>query len=211
MDDHVKTTVDLYDKTAEEYAKQAVINANLTQKEIEYFIKFLPSRGLILDAGCGSGRDSKYFLDHGMNVIGIDLSDKLLKIAQKYSPRGLFVKQDLRNIDFQVEYFDGIWACASLVHLKRDECEISLRKMWQILKPGGIIFVHQKAGKGETYKELPSMSGVKRFYNFYSKNQVREDVEQAGFQIDSIYAYNDRNRNNKKNSQWWISCFARKI
>jgi ubiquinone/menaquinone biosynthesis C-methylase UbiE len=72
----------------------------------------------------------------------------MLTLAKKTAPKAQFLKQDLRHLDFPADYINGIWACASLLHIKRSEVPVILAKFYEILKPGGILFVHVKKGEG---------------------------------------------------------------
>lgn len=98
----------------------------------------------LLDFGCGSGRDTKYFLNHGYTVDAIDGSEKMCKLASEYT--GIPVKHMLfQQLDEQEKY-DGIWACASILHLPLQELESVLNKMVRALKPKGIIYTSFKYG-----------------------------------------------------------------
>src|SRR4030042_6545403 len=136
-DDHVKTTVDVYNSIATQYAIQA--EAHAPEPERERFSGMIPKGGWILDAGCGSGRDCAYFETKGIEVVGIDLSDSLLSIARKVSFNADFINMDLRNMDFPDNRFDGIWSCASILHLKRAEIPPVMAKFYRILKSGGVL------------------------------------------------------------------------
>ena len=139
-----KTTIDYYNQNADTFAEQTV--AVDFQKTQDRFLKSL--RGSkILDFGCGSGRDAKYFFDLGYEVSAIDGSEELCKIARTYS--GIDVKHMyFQDLDEQ-EAYDGIWACSSILHLAKNELKDVLAKMRRALKPGGIIYTSFKYGEFE--------------------------------------------------------------
>ena len=139
-----KTTIDYYNQNADTFAEQTV--AVDFQKTQDRFLKSL--RGSkILDFGCGSGRDAKYFFDLGYEVSAIDGSEELCKIARTYS--GIDVKHMyFQDLDEQ-EAYDGIWACSSILHLTKNELKDVLAKMRRALKPGGIIYTSFKYGEFE--------------------------------------------------------------
>ncbi|MCU6763170.1 tellurite resistance protein TehB [uncultured Roseburia sp.] len=112
-----------------------------------HFTDQLQNNALILDFGCGSGRDTKYFLEHGYKVTAIDGSEELCRLASEYT--GIEVKQMLFQELNDVNFYDGIWACSSILHLKKTELEQVLNKMKQALKNNGIIYTSFKYGTFE--------------------------------------------------------------
>jgi SAM-dependent methyltransferase len=111
------------------------------------FLPHIPAGGHILDAGCGSGRDARAFLEQGYTVTACDAAPALAALASAHC--GLPV-QVLRfeEIDGQAR-FDGIWACASLLHLALLELPDVLRRLAIALKPGGVLYTSFKYGYGE--------------------------------------------------------------
>jgi len=113
----------------------------------ERFIKHVGKQGHILDAGCGSGRDAKAFKERGYDVSAFDASAELAHRAQEYA--GITVDV-LSFTDFShVNKFNGIWACASLLHLRKAELPEAFERLWRGLKPGGVLYVSFKLGEGE--------------------------------------------------------------
>ena len=103
----------------------------------ELFLSFLPAKATLLDFGCGSGRDTKYFIDNGYEVDAMDGSKELCKAATKYT--GIQVQHMLFE-DFNASNaYDGIWACASILHLKKCELPDMIKRLYQALKRNGVI------------------------------------------------------------------------
>lgn len=96
------------------------------------FLSYLPSGAFILDFGCGSGRDTKYFLKRNYNVTAIDGSEEICKEASKYT--GIKVKQMLFEELNDQNIYDGIWACASILHLSKNDLFLVFHKMNKALK-----------------------------------------------------------------------------
>ena len=139
------TTIIYYDQNAQSFAS-TTISVNM-QTNQNHFLKYLPPHAHILDFGCGSGRDTKYFLSQGYTVEATDGSEELCKIARAHT--GISVKQMLfQELDEQEKY-DGIWACSSILHLPRKELADVIRKMIAALKPNGIIYTSFKYGTFE--------------------------------------------------------------
>lgn len=141
---------------------------------------------MILDAGSAAGRDSHYFFQKGLRVTGVDLSEGLLKIAVKKYPEIEFVKADFRKLPFENNYFNGIWAHASLVHMDKLADTIdSLKEFKRILKMDGILYVYVKTDKRETSIVNDKLSGHDRFFRYYSKKQIEQLIKTLNFKIIS--------------------------
>lgn len=111
------------------------------------FLAQVPDGGLILDAGCGSGRDSKAFLSAGYRVRAFDASANIARLASE------FLQQPVEVLSFaefsERSRYDGIWACASLLHLREAELPDAFARLWAGLKPGGVLYASFKLGSGE--------------------------------------------------------------
>jgi len=111
------------------------------------FTALLPAHGAVLDAGCGSGRDAKAFAEQGFQVEAFDASLELAALASQHS--GLPVKvMRFQELDAVARY-DGIWCCASLLHVPRAELPEVFRRLAQALKAGGMLYASFKYGQGE--------------------------------------------------------------
>lgn len=108
------------------------------------FLSHLPKPAIILDFGCGSGRDTKAFLDQGYQVEAIDGSVELCRLATDYT--GIKVRHMLFQELSEVDRYHGIWACSSILHLPKAELSDVMRKMSAALKPNGIIYASFKYG-----------------------------------------------------------------
>ena len=115
------------------------------------FLERIPKGGRILDAGCGSGRDSKAFLQQGYQVEAFDATAEMAKLASQHT--GLSVKQITFSDVDAVNHYDGIWCCASLLHVSAAELPDAMAKLARALKPGGIWYVSFKHGDGERVKD----------------------------------------------------------
>ncbi len=207
MTDYLDETIDIYNSVASTYASQALVNSPVRQQE--YFVSLLPTEGKILDVGCGSGRDCAFFSEKGFKVTGIDRSEKLLELARIAAPRAKFYSADMRKLSFEKNMFDGIWACASILHIKHTDVADVFKSFFSILKPEGILFVNVKKGEGEKYLEESSIPGKKRFYSLFSKEKLRKYCKDAGFTVLEIEEYTSHG--NGTTVRTWRSCFAKKV
>ena len=138
-------TLQYYNANAKSFtANTFFVDFSQIQQE---FLTTLPSGAYILDFGCGSGRDIKYFLEQGYKVDAIDGSLELCKLASAHT--GIKVRQMLFQELQEREKYDGIWACASILHVAKNELPDILQRMYNALKPAGIIYASFKYGDFE--------------------------------------------------------------
>ncbi len=141
-------TLDYYNQNAEEFSK-GTVNANMTVTQ-DRFLALLPEKASILDFGCGTGRDTKYFLSKGFTVFAIDGSKEMCKYASVYT--GIEAKHMLFHELNDVITYDGIWACASILHLPYEDLSNVFLKMATALKDNGILYTSFKYGTFEGYR-----------------------------------------------------------
>ena len=201
-----KSTIRWYDANAETYASniEPYISIALANK----FIKLLGKGKKILDAGSAAGRDSHYFFNKGLEVTGVDLSEELIEIARKKCPEIEFIKADFRKLPFEDNFFDGVWAHAALVHMEKiEDIKRALKEFKKVLKKDGILYVYVKTGKKETDIVSDKLSGHKRFFRYYSKEQIEGLIKELNFKI--ISSEFDKDLAGRIDVQW-IAVFARK-
>ena len=108
------------------------------------FVGNLPQGAAILDFGCGSGRDTKYFLEQGFQVTATDGSEELCRIASEYT--GIPVKPMLFLELDEVDAYEGIWACSSILHCPYEDLVIVMGKISAALKNNGVLYTSFKYG-----------------------------------------------------------------
>lgn len=156
-------TIGFYNKCAEDYSEDTFhIDFSNVQKR---FLSIISANGFILDFGCGSGRDTKYFLSQGFQVDAIDGSIELCKIASENI--GIEVRQMLFQELAEVDKYDGIWACASILHLPKDELVDVLRRVLRALKVDGIIYTSFKYGDFEGERDG-------RYFTYFTEKSFAE-------------------------------------
>ena len=137
------TTLNYYNANAQEFVQGTVyVDFHITQ---DRFLAQLKKGASILDFGCGSGRDTKYFLERGFKVEATDGSAELCKLASEYT--GTSVKQMLFDELEAVAKYDGIWACASILHLAWADLVVVMQKIVRSVKGEGVIYTSFKYGQ----------------------------------------------------------------
>ena len=150
-------------KTIEYYNENVDKFVNDTQDVVfcatqDLFLSYLNEGDSILDLGCGSGRDTKYFLSKGYKVDATDGSEEICKVASDYT--GINVKCLLFNELDEIDKYDGIWACASILHLDRDDLIDVFHRIARALKDNGILYTSFK------YSEFEGMRNGRYFTDF---------------------------------------------
>lgn len=138
-------TIDYYNKNAADFI-ETTRHADMHEAQ-DRFLALLPAGASVLDFGCGSGRDTKYFLDKGFTVTATDGSEELCREASIFT--GIEVKCMLFEDLNEKNVYDGIWACSSILHLKKTELLPVIRKMNTALKENGVIYTSFKYGEFE--------------------------------------------------------------
>ena len=196
-DEHTKKTILTYESIAEDYDKRHY-DIEEIREMIDCFMKQLDGTR-VLDLGCGPGRDAKYFAEHGLEVTGTDLCKRFIDIASHKAPEANFIHSDMRKLNLPDNSFDGVWACASLLHLPKDEAKTTLKNLHRMLKNGGIIHVSVKEGEGE--KIINNDKG-ERFFAFYTEDELRKMMEACGFEVMDMCRVKDEKR--------WIGFLGKK-
>ena len=135
-------TLDYYDRIAEEFAADTR-DADVGELHA-LFLAHLPAGGRILDLGCGSGRDSRLFLDTGYPVVAVDGSSEFCKIASALIGQEVLCRT-FEELDFEEE-FDGVWACASILHVPSERLPGVIARISHALKRGGFFYASFKYG-----------------------------------------------------------------
>ncbi len=134
-----------YDQHADDYVRNTI---DLDFESLYApFLAHLPPGGAVLDAGCGSGRDSRAFLQRGFHVTSIDASARMVELASHFLQRPV-LQLRLQDLSYQSQ-FDGIWAQASVLHVPRTEVDEVLVQFTEALKVGGVCFLSFKEGTGD--------------------------------------------------------------
>lgn len=178
-------------------------------KELAEFAKQVRDSGgrRVLDCGCGSGVQSKLLLDEGLEVVGLDLSPKMIAEAKKKVPGAKFMVGDMTKMNFAKDSFNGVYARASLLHIPKNLIPKVLKSIRKILTNDGIFYLALKEGEGEEEIEEERYGRrVRRFFSFFKSSEIKKLLSQAGFKIVSLIRHKRHAA-----SQPWLRILAKKI
>lgn len=162
----MNTTINYYNLNAKKFIENTQnADMHLTQDK---FLQLLPESALILDFGCGSGRDTKYFLEKGYQVVATDGSAELCRLASSFT--GIKVKEMLFQELDEIGVYDGIWACSSILHLPKQELLPVIRKMCIALKDNGVIYTSFKYSNFEGERNG-------RYFTDFTEDTFREFIK----------------------------------
>jgi SAM-dependent methyltransferase len=196
--DYSSSTTAYYNAHALEFC-QNTVSVDMTEL-YEPFLWEIPAGGRILDAGCGSGRDSLAFLKRGYSVVSIDASAEMVKATTTLTGQSAILLS-FEEIEFDSE-FDGIWACASLLHVARTELGPVLDRFTKALKPYGAFYLSFKYGDAERFERG-------RFFNDLNEilfSSILADHPQL--RLLSLWISDDV-RNDRPGYQQWLNAIAR--
>lgn len=189
-DGKVMATLDYYNKNAKVFVA-GTISANM-EEHYCYFTKYLKSGSKILDLGCGSGRDSLAFQKMGYKVTAIDGSEEVCKEATAQT--GIDVKcMTFEELPYQNE-FDGVWACASLLHVKKSEMKEILKKVTRALKHSGVLYCSYKYGNQERIFDG-------RFFSDYTEKDILDLLVDTGLKCEKYWISSDV-RADREDEKW---------
>ena len=154
---------------------------------LDIFAKRFGRGSWICDAGCGpSAHIGRYLFDKGMNVTGVDISDRCIAMARELNPGMQFLCDDIAGLACEQECFDGIVSYYSIIHTPKALMGTLFDEFYRMLKPGGSLLVAVKAGFEEGFQK--ELLGVKTeiYFSYFSEAEIRKYFEASGFCIDLI-------------------------
>ncbi|UIX28592.1 class I SAM-dependent DNA methyltransferase [Streptomyces sp. GQFP] len=159
-----------------------------------WLVGSLPPGARVLDLGCGTGLPtSRQLAEAGFQVVGVDLSERMVAIAHKYVPTGVFHQADIADLrpggPRDLGRFDAVTAFFSLLMLPRAEIPLALRTIHHLLLPDGLFALSMVEADVDDFS-IPFIGSTIRVSG-YLREELREVVEEAGFEIveESSYSY----------------------
>ena len=179
-----------YNLAAERY--HGLFHNEMNEKEydrklLDSFAGRFHKNSLICDAGCGpSGHIGRYVFDKGIQVVGVDISDKCVELARRYNPKMRFERGDIGNLAFDDGSFDGIISYYSIIDTPKRYVGRIFRGFHRVLKPGGNLLVAVKAGTTEGY--MKDLLGIETeiYFTLFTEKEITRFFEKAGFLLEFI-------------------------
>jgi len=166
--------------TAHRDERRAVARAD----SYDRFVAVTRRDGLVLDLGCGSGRDGSELARRGFRLLGLDVSAGLLALA-RYEPAlsGRLLLGEMRSLPVASGALDGVWIDGSLHHLPKSEAMHALREAEPVLSSGGSCYLSVDRGAGERF--VSNTDGVvgRRWYALYEPDELATLCRAAGFTV----------------------------
>jgi SAM-dependent methyltransferase len=189
-------SVRYYDLNVEEYCNKSV---HIKLGSLYYpFLSNLPQSGHILDAGCGCGRDTKYFLSLGYQVTAVDASEAMVNFSSELTGQET-MQLDFRDFSFE-DTFDGIWSFASLLHIPKDEIDQIFHQFTVALREEGVWYMSFKEGEDEQWHDG-------RLFNNYTKSSLNSLlVRHYALEVIDIWCSSDCVGRNQK----WVNALVQK-
>ena len=192
-------TLDYYNKNSEEYFN-STLNVDMTNTYKE-FLKLVPEGGKILDLGCGSGRDSMNFMKLGYEVTAVDGAKELAKKASVLLGKEVILST-FEELELK-EKFHGIWACASLLHIKREDLKTVLNNLYNNLEDNGVFYMSFKYGEKEYVDDK------NRYFNCFTDESIIGFInENTKFNILDLYITEDKL--GRVNEVKWVNLICNK-
>jgi ubiquinone/menaquinone biosynthesis C-methylase UbiE len=186
-----KKTIDAYNQLAHKYDEET--RDFWDQFPRTFLDTFITLSGEnILDVGSGPGRDGLLLQKSGKNVTCVDASQAMMKLT---AARGLHsVLADFDPLPFEDEFFDGVWAYTSLLHVPRDSIDKALFEIRRVLKPQGVFALGLIEGDSEEYRVTAKVE-MPRLFSYYQKAEIEQLCLACGFRREYFESFKPGTRN----------------
>lgn len=222
-----ESTISYYNENAEAFCA-GTRTADMSEMRGR-FLHYVQLGGLILDAGCGSGRDSKYFLKHGYRVAAMDASEEICRLASEYLEQTVECRR-FEEIT-EKEIYDGIWACASLLHVPYAELSETIAKLGEALMDGGVLYASFKYGReGEETRKVEQKQSEQtenvwgkeeresggRYFTDLTEEEWKKVLAEAekymsGFRIEMVECFITGDVREGRGEEKWLNVVGRKV
>lgn len=184
MEQNPKKVAEMYDAIAQEYADKfcSEHEKKVQDREILYrFSQNVASKKPVWDFGCGPGQTTHYLKNLGVEISGLDLSEKLIEQAQKRYSDIPFRKGDILDLEFKNETIAGIVAFYAIVHFSQDQVHKAFSEIFRVLKPGGVFLFTYHIGEKKIHLDEFLGQHVEIDFMFFTTDFIFDCITDAGF------------------------------
>jgi SAM-dependent methyltransferase len=202
-------TIAAYDARPVAYAEHSRDREPLNRLH-DHFVQLVGAGARVLDLGCGPGHDAAELARRGLRVTGLDLSRGLLLEGRSHPALvGSLILADARQLPIVSYSFDGVWSCASLLHVPKRDIAHAIAELYRVLKPSGILFTSMSEGGEPGAIPVISDGLSQRLYYYHREEDWAALVCGAGFEILD-HGVNRKSGHFNPGSTGWIETFARR-
>lgn len=211
-DNRTKTA---YNAVAPAYAENAFAKQWM-RSHSEQFCAQLSPGSRVLDLGCGPGHDTGLFVQHAMQVVGVDFSEAMIAEAQKRVPGAHFLCQDMREMAFEAGSFAGIWSVGSLHHLPKADLPGVIHTIYTMLAEGGIVFISIQHGMGEGMRLQQQVGAgirTRKYWAYWQSDAFGAMVRDQGFQqvtMQVVDSMRTQELHGLRKREQWINAWLKK-
>ncbi len=153
---------------------------------LDKFAGSFESESIICDVGCGPGHITRYLFDKGLNVFGIDISEKCIEIARRENPKMRFQVMDMARLEIEDESIDGIISFYSIIHTPKRLIHILFQEFNRVLKKDGKILIVVKKGSTEGYVDELEGFKTRLYFTNFTEEELETYLQTSGFELISL-------------------------
>lgn len=186
---HPNPTQWSYDRVAGEYARRMLHELDHKPRDrelLDQFAQQVKGKGHAADLGCGPGQVARYLHDHGVDVVGIDLSPQMVALARQENPGIEFQQGDMRTLPLPDDALAGATAFYSIIHIPHEDVTSVLKEVRRVLKPGGVLLLSFHRGAEIRHFDKLWEQPVQLDFIFFERDEMRGYLEAAGFVVDEM-------------------------
>ena len=200
-----RSVVESYDGIAEKFAARWVDHPPLGP--LEKFLDLLPHQAVILDAGCGPGHHASFLAERGHDVVGVDLSEGMLRIARRRDAAIRFARMDVQALEFPPATFDAIWCAGTAMHVPREEVVSLFRGFRRVVRPAGVVGINMQIARRS---EVVNYDADRRFFEYYrSGDEIAGLARRAGLVVVAAdYGETTRNTHDLDLTLKWVTLYT---
>ena len=176
--EHKKIVKDGYNAIANQYLEKRT-RKSTDVALLDEFTKYLQPNDKVLDVGCGSGIPVAKILSHKFDVTGVDFSEEQIKMAKKNIPSGTFICQDMTQLKFPDDAFDGVCSFYAIIHIPREEHHTLLENIYRMLKPDGMALLC--LGADDLPGDIHTFHNEQMYWSHFDATTYETMLKKIGF------------------------------